>query len=229
MLSIHDDVTVSMEYNDKDTSTIEQFSDFGVDILTEIDGFETAMKLFERESNKLKFRQNQLEVLRMIVMDKQCLLLGAKTNFGKSLCILVPAFCSSQHILGWGNRNILCVVPNVIVLDTLKDMISEFGGITYCTPGHGKDKPKNSEYSLSSASIVTIWTTSRVSCFFQGQLHKKKISASTLRSRIRQFQEKFSNGLVVWEECHGPVVDRFAECKAAPRLIKEVKVIQRNA
>lgn len=164
-----------MEYNDEDTSSIARFGGFGVDITIEIDGFETAMKLYERESKKLKFRKNQLDVLRMIVMDKNCLLLGAKTNFGKSLCILVPAFCSSQHILGWGNRNILCIVPNVIVLDSLKDMVSEFGGITYCTPGHGKDKSKKSEDSLSSASIVTIWTTSRVSCFFQGQLHKNKM------------------------------------------------------
>lgn len=183
------------------------------------------MKLFESDSNKVKFRQNQLDVLRMIVIDNNSLLLGAKTNFGKSLCILVPAFCSSQHILGWGNRNIITIVPNVIVLNTLKDMISEFGGITYCTPGHGKDKTKTSDDSLSSASIVTIWTASRVSCFFQGQLHKQKkgISTATLKSRVFRFQQKFSSGLVVWDEAHGPVVDRFAECKAAPRLIKEVK------
>jgi hypothetical protein len=46
---------------------------------------------------------------------------------------------------------------------------------------------------------------------------------------MRQFQENFSNGLVVWEECHGPVVGRFAECKAAPRLIKEVMIVPHNA
>ena len=212
-----------MDYNDnEDTSNIPRSGDFFGD-------FTTAMKLYESDSKKVKFRQNQLDVLRMIIMDKNSLLLGAKTNFGKLLCILVPAFCSSQHILGWGNRNIFCIVPNLIVLDTLKDMISEFGGITYCTPGHGKDKTKKSEESLSSASIVTIWTASRVSCFFQGQLHKKRIGGALLRSRIRKIQEKFANGLVVWEECHGPVVDRFAECKAAPRLLKEVKIVPHYA
>ena len=167
-----------MDCNDDNTSSLACSVGFGVDVTIEMNGFETAMNLYERESKKLRFRQNQLDVLRMIVMDKNSLLLGAKTNFGKSLCILVPAFCSSQHILGWGNRNIISIVPNVIVLHTLKDMISEFGGITYCTPGHGKDKTKTSDDSLSSSSIVTIWTASRVSCFFQGQLHKKRISNS---------------------------------------------------
>ena len=215
-----------MECNDdEDTSSIARPGDFGDETMTENDEFLTALKLYESDSKKVRFRQNQMDVLRMIVMDNNSLWLGARTNFGKSLCILVPAFCSSQHILGWGNRNITSIVPNVIVLHTLKDMISEFRGISFCTPGHGKDKTKTSDESLSSSSIVTIWTASRVSCFFQGQLHKKRISSGTLNSRILRFQQKFSSELVVWDECHGPVVDRFAECKAAPRLIKEVKIV----
>ena len=132
---IHDVVRVSMECNDDEDSW-----SFGDNTMKEIDTFVTAMKLYERDSKKVRFRQNQLDVLRTIVMDKKCLLLGARTNFGKSLCILVPAFCSSQHILRWGNRNIICIVPNVIVLDTLKNMISDFGGITCCTRSRARKR-----------------------------------------------------------------------------------------
>ena len=74
-----------------------------------------AMKLGETRLG-FELRPEQLTVLRMIIKHNSSLILGAPTNFGKSLCILLSAFCSSLNVAGWRNRSVLCVVPNVVVL-----------------------------------------------------------------------------------------------------------------
>ena len=164
----------------------------------------------------------QLRVLRLIFKDNSSLILGAPTNFGKSLCILLPAFCSSLNVVGWKNRSVLCVVPNVVVLLSIIRMLKEFKGVSYCSPGHSRDKKVKSEESLTGNKIVVIWTGHRVSSFFQGVLNKKALSKEVVGARVLLFQRKFSDGLVVNDECHTAMTDRFRESAASARLIKEV-------
>ena len=169
-----------------------------------------------------EIRPDQLTVLRMIIKDNSSLILGAPTNFGKSSCILLPAFCSSLNVAGWRNRIVLCVVPNVVVLLSIVRMLKEFTGVSYCSPGHSRDKKVKSEDSLTGNKIVVIWTGHRVSSFFQGVLSKKALSKEVVGARVLQFQRKFSDGLVAYDECHTAMTDRFRESAASARLIKEV-------
>ena len=52
----------------------------------------------------------------------------------------------------------LCVVPNVVVLLSIIRMLKEFKGVSYCSPGHSRDKKVKSEESLTGNTIVVIWT-----------------------------------------------------------------------
>lgn len=183
--------------------------------------FLIAMNLAEARLG-FELRPHQLIVLRKIIKDKISLILGAPTNFGKSLCILLPAFCSSLDISGWKNRNILCIVPNHVVLDSILKMLKDFKGISYCSPGRGRDKNVSSEESLTGKHLVVIWTGHRVSTFFQGVLNKNPLSKTLVSSRVLLLQHKMINGLVVIDECHTSLTDRFLESAASARLIREV-------
>ena len=108
----------------------------------------------------------------------------------------------------------------LFIIRTLK----EFKGVSYCSPGHRRDKKVKSEESLTGNKIVIIWTGHRVSSFFQGALNKKSLSKEVVMARVLQFQQKFSKGLVVIDECHTAMTDTFRESAASARLIKEVRL-----
>lgn len=186
------------------------------------DNFKIAINLVQQELD-FELRVDQVDVMRIITLKQQSLLLGAPTNFGKSLCVLVPAFCVSNHLLGWARRYILCIVPNVIVLSSIADMLRGVKTITYCTPGHLLDIHMTSDQAIQSFRIVNIWTLHRLSCYFQGQLHKSQLSDTIVRERILNFQKRFSTGLIIFDECHSVMTSKFKESGAGPRLIKDVR------